>query len=973
MLYDERLLTLCNDGTHWEWNMTEILKQKATDNVVDFMVQRISQLSENTRNILKWISLLGNSVHLWKIEIILDIQRQDLLSALIPVIEAGMAHIVDDCFQFAHDRVQEAVHSKISQGEKKDMHYKIGTKLLFHADSIQDKFEVTDHLNKGVVDSETTDLSDEQLLQLLELNLTVGTRAHQAVAFTFANNYARCGIWCFLHMYKNEDSAWSRHYALGISLYMLLANSYFVLHEYDHMNEVIQLILAKSKNVADTTEVNNLLITYYNVIGDVHKALEVGRKAMELHGVIIPHDSDQIEQDLAIERQSIVKRMNELRRDDGEIDISSLLLPPTPEQFALLSLMATLGVTAYLAGSETFPLIMAKHVNHSFSHCVTSESSITFGFYACYLISREEYKDAHEFSKLSVNVAENCFPSKMNDRCKALHLYCVFARHWFKSIRQTARRSREVFKLAVGCGEIPYAGYSTTALCPSFLYTGRRISDSLKELDTCLEFATKTKNLTAIECVQAAAIALDLLSNDEERCQQPEAPVTEYNNAHYQVYMLMTDYILDDESYHDLNTHITNTFNKIERMQEVTNKLVKGHYAVVVFNVYSTLTIIRLILLLGETKHELSDDMNTFIDKNMKQLENWVNVCYKENFMNKYLLVSAELKSIRGDIWGAINLYDEAISYAKKNEFTHEHALANELAAKCMLRVGKPQFVKDYLNNAYESYEHWGATRKLDLLSEKYKGMISRLNYSGVSSPMPLGRHRHVTTLSSSLNTPLASLDIEGILRVSQTISSTINMSELLVKIMKVIVETAGATSAAIIIDNHVEAEYLQGSSQNITITSVPLQTWEHGCRAVIEYVTRTNENVVLQDAFNDKRYGFSNNPYIVRWKAKSILCMPVTHQNELKAVLYCENSKINDCFTVDRITVLSILTNQIAISLENSNYFKMQMKAVQDLAEIQSARAAEEKTYRKKQEEFVDRICHEIRNPIQGMINAYI
>src|SRR3989338_5473756 len=178
MLYDEKLLTISTDGAHWEWNTSDILKQKVTDNVVDLMVQCISQLSENSRNILKWISCLGNSVPLWKIELLLNVQRQELFSLLIPAIEAGMVHIVDDCFQFAHDRVQEAVDSKISQKDKQAMHFKIGSILLKHINNIQDKFEVTDHLNKGVIDSDI-ELSDSQLLELIDLNLTVGTRAYQ--------------------------------------------------------------------------------------------------------------------------------------------------------------------------------------------------------------------------------------------------------------------------------------------------------------------------------------------------------------------------------------------------------------------------------------------------------------------------------------------------------------------------------------------------------------------------------------------------------------------------------------------------------------------------------------------------------------------------------------------------------------------------------------------------------------------------
>jgi GAF domain-containing protein len=50
---------------------------------------------------------------------------------------------------------------------------------------------------------------------------------------------------------------------------------------------------------------------------------------------------------------------------------------------------------------------------------------------------------------------------------------------------------------------------------------------------------------------------------------------------------------------------------------------------------------------------------------------------------------------------------------------------------------------------------------------------------------------------------------------------------------------------------------------------------------------------------------------------------MPVMHQQNLKAVLYVENNLMSDCFTSERIDILSVLTTQMAISIENSQSFK--------------------------------------------------
>jgi GAF domain-containing protein len=124
-----------------------------------------------------------------------------------------------------------------------------------------------------------------------------------------------------------------------------------------------------------------------------------------------------------------------------------------------------------------------------------------------------------------------------------------------------------------------------------------------------------------------------------------------------------------------------------------------------------------------------------------------------------------------------------------------------------------------------------------------------------------------------------------------------------------------------------------------------------------VEHVSTDKVNVVLGCAYDDPMFG--NDPYVSKNRSKSILCMPVVHQNDLKAVLYLENNLTTDCFKEDQVNVLSILTSQVAISLENTKFFHSRMKAMEELTDVQRRRAQEEEEYRKKQEEFIDRICH--------------
>ncbi|KAL0481292.1 hybrid signal transduction histidine kinase dhkK [Acrasis kona] len=97
---------------------------------------------------------------------------------------------------------------------------------------------------------------------------------------------------------------------------------------------------------------------------------------------------------------------------------------------------------------------------------------------------------------------------------------------------------------------------------------------------------------------------------------------------------------------------------------------------------------------------------------------------------------------------------------------------------------------------------------------------------------------------------------------------------------------------------------------------------------------------------------------------------MPIMHQTEINAILYMENNMISNCFKEEQTSVLNILAIQISISLQNAKHFKSQVEHTKELTKAKASRD-QEALYRRKQEEFVDRICHEIRNPIQGLIGS--
>ncbi len=89
----------------------------------------------------------------------------------------------------------------------------------------------------------------------------------------------------------------------------------------------------------------------------------------------------------------------------------------------------------------------------------------------------------------------------------------------------------------------------------------------------------------------------------------------------------------------------------------------------------------------------------------------------------------------------------------------------------------------------------------------------------------------------------------------------------------------------------------------------------------IVNYVARTRESVVLNDATDDPR--FAHSPYIKAHKPKSILCFPLQYQGRLAGIIYLENNLTTDAFTPERVEVLNLLSSQAAISVENARLYK--------------------------------------------------
>src|SRR6202007_672247 len=272
----------------------------------------------------------------------------------------------------------------------------------------------------------------------------------------------------------------------------------------------------------------------------------------------------------------------------------------------------------------------------------------------------------------------------------------------------------------------------------------------------------------------------------------------------------------------------------------------------------------------------------------------------------------------------AMQLYEQAIHLARGHGFIQNEALANELTAQYYLAHGLETAGYAYLRNARNCYDRWGALGKVKQLDERYPH---------------LQEERFLTSNTATIGAPVGQLDAATVVKASQAISSEIVLGKLIEKLMRIAVEHAGAERGLLILlrgdEPQIEAHAASGNGRvEVTVGQAAI-TQDELPQSALQYVIRTRERVVLDDASAANLY--SEDAYVRKKRARSVLCVPIVKQTKVIGALYLENNLAPRAFTSDRVAVLETLASQAAISLENTKLYSDLHRSEAFLAQGQS------------------------------------
>ena len=511
--------------------------------------------------------------------------------------------------------------------------------------------------------------------------------------------------------------------------------------------------------------------------------------------------------------------------------------------------------------------VASKRISFLLNHFhpeYSPEFYIHLGFIYCAFM--QDFKFGYELGRLGIQLMEALDLKEIN--CRVFFAFNGSVRFYREPLSASLEPLLEAHQMGIETEDFVNAGRSALTRCQIAFMCGKELNWLKGELSTLKLALEKTDYILGSPRVEMLMKAVMILM--EEPSSLSSGIMDQYDRVTGAGYVYY-----EQNSFNYQKLVLQYLFEKYEAARETVFEMInlmktyKDSLIDPLANCYQSLA---LLAVCGQVPDEEKEEILTQVNDNQALLEKLAHSA-PPNYLHKYHLVEAErMRVLDGEPDTIMHHYDQAITLARESEFIHEEALVDELAARYLLNQGQNDDARTYLQAALEKYEAWGAKRKVAHLKSRYPGLIADDRAEGAASPS-------------------ANLDLETILKDSEAISSTIELEPLLEILLRILMENAGAQTAALILETEGQSLIAaRGSAEQVECflpLSLPVEKVGSISLSIISWVKQTREHLVLNNASREER--FVEDDYIKKERSKSILCAPITHKSSLSGIIYLE------------------------------------------------------------------------------------
>jgi PAS domain S-box-containing protein len=928
MLYSENLLTFDAEHLCWQWNIADIQAQDITDNVVELLLIQLNKLPENTQQILRLAACVGAEFNLNTLAIVCDKPPETVFQDLLAAIQVGLIQALSELdenlliqeYKFLHDRVQQAAYALIDESHKQVVHLQIGRNLLEKTlpEELSERlFAIVDHLNLGV----DLVVFGQERNSIARLNLMAAQKAKAATAYSAALKYAIAGIELL------ATDSWQHQYDLSLVLHEEAAETAYLSGDFLAMEQWVAIVLQAAITILDEVKVHEVTIKTYVAQTRKLDAIKVGLQVLAKLGLNLPESPTEFQIQQALSETTEVLQGRNIQ------DLVHLPLMTDASRLAAMRIISNIASPAFQAAPALFWLMACEQVKLSIQYGNAPTSAVAYSCYGVVITAAtQDIEKAHQLGQLALNLVERLNAQELKSKTFLIVAEGIsFGKSHFREIVSLLQ---EAYSSGVETGDFGFAGLAAYQKCEYLYFSGLELTELEQEMENYSHAIAQLKQET---CLNYHQIFWQAVLNLQGQVNNPCC----LQGVAYNEQQGLNRYLANNDSlgfqYFYINKlilcYLFEQFTEALKSANAAEGYLKGAPGQVTMPLLCFYDSLVRLAIYSHAPDSEQKVLFLNVSSNQEKMHKWAGHA-PMNFLHKYHLVEAEKARVLGQLLEAEKLYEQAIQGARENEYIQEEALAYELAAKHYLARGLEKFAHLYMKEAHYCYERWGATAKVKNLEAHYPQFFPQ---STSVSSMPI----HTAARTTSNTSPVA-FDLAAMMKASQAISSEIELEQLLHTLMQILIENAGAQTGCLLLENAgewtIEATCELVEGVQVCATKV-LQSTAIANRlpeSIVHYVIRTHESVILNDATREGN--FINDPYIQHHQTQSVFCLPLLNRSKLISVLYLENQLATGAFTPEQSQILSLLSTQAAIAIENAKLYSKLRASESQMAQFLEA-----------------------------------
>lgn len=708
LMYKKGVLVYNPASKSWDCVETKMACVYQCENFEALYANQVAECSDQLQEMLSTASCMGSRIDAKLLQMVTNLSLDDDLKIAT---EMGLIICTDQkkkLYKFAHSSVRNGAYALICKEERDAFHLDIGRKLWKQL-SEEDLYENISIVLSQIKIGATLVKDQKERSQLATLSVRGAERALEWSGFYVAVGYLELG------MQLLGEKCWREEYDLTLALHNSCAEVCYTIGSFSRAEELVDAVLCNARVFEHKIQAYCSRIIVCTSEDRMLEAIETGLDVLDMLG----EKFTRAPTSRAVLRAYCGMRLK-MRNKTPEM-ICRLPRMTDTHKVACMQVINLVISSSFMMRPNLVMLLVFRAMRITLDHGLCAISAMIFGVYGIILASTaKQIGRATRFGDLALSLVERFDAVEWMPRVNV----CVYGsiHGWTKSLRDCIEPLERGMTTGFETGDNEFAILNGHIRCVYLFAIGEPLPNLKKEIGKfCQEMLSLGQHAMLqmlapfMEMVEALGgdmasyqKYLDLTVAGETKYLKHQA-IDSFWGGWLSFQKGFAGYVFEDYEFAASQVKLSRKmssfpFNSIDMAQvHLIDALVHmAHYKKNRTHKRQTLRMARVCL------------------NKTEQLARY-NAPY---CLGKVYLIKAEIASILSRHDAAYQHYVAACGILDSEGLLMEHAMAKELAGRCMLERGKKDDAAQYLKESVAIYTQWGATGKAKVLTTEFQSFV---------------------------------------------------------------------------------------------------------------------------------------------------------------------------------------------------------------------------------------------------------